>query len=95
MVSHETAATATLNEARKKGAKISPSMREGILGVARAWDDAESEGLPGLKIIPQLAARMLEWVQAVQGLVPAERPADAFNEISTKLNTRTRGVKGA
>lgn len=93
MTGHENAATATLNEARKKGAKISPSMREGILGVARAWDEAEALG--ELKVIPQLAARMLDWCQAVAGLVPAERPADAFHEISQKLNTRTRGVKGA
>lgn len=93
MVSHEKAATATLNEARKKGAKISPSMREGILGVGRAWDLAEATD--ELRVIPQLAARMLEWCQAVAGLVPAERPADAFNEISTKLNTRTKGVKHA
>jgi hypothetical protein len=93
VVSHEKAATATLTEARKKGAHISPSMREGILGVARAWDEAEAVG--ELRFIAALARQMLEWVQAVQGLIPAERPIDAFNEISQHLSSRQRGVKRA
>jgi len=85
---HEAAAVATLEAATGKGARISPSMREGIIGVGRAWDRAEE--IDELKVIPQLAARMLEWATAINGLIPTEGPDDAFAEIGRTLNVRNR-----
>jgi hypothetical protein len=88
MVTHEQAAVATLAEARKHHAKILPSMREALIGTARAWDLADELG--DLKTIPQLSARMLDWVIAVQGRIPTEAPADAFVDISRELNRNRR-----
>lgn len=88
MVTHEQAAIATLAEAVKKHAKIPPTMREGLVGVARAWDLAEAEG--DVKIVPQLAAKTLDWLTAVLGRIPTEAPSDAFSDIGNELNKRRR-----
>lgn len=93
MVTHEQAATATLAEATKRHAKIPPTMREGLLGIARAWDRAEESG--DLKVVAQLSAKTLDWLTAVQGRIPTEAPADAFSDISRELNKRRRVGKSA
>ena len=93
-VTHEIDAYGTIHAANEKGARLPSSLSGGLLGVARAWDRAEADE-KATYLVPQLARQLLEYVRAVQALIPEEVVEDAFKSIGARLAAPVGNAKDA
>jgi hypothetical protein len=90
-MNHIEATRVTVLAARRDGACIPDALAAGMLGVARAWDQAEDEG--SITVVSGLARRMLDYLKQLQSLVPIKAPEDAFTAIARELEGRSCPVK--